>query len=332
MSTTDRTVHPWVAEFRDRVGFGLQPVPRPDDPEPGGRLLDLASRAEALGFDGFFLGDHPGYMPEPWLHLAAIAVRTRRIRLGSVVLCAPYRLPVVTARLGADLDHLSDGRFVLGLGHGWNAGEFAQLGLPFPPVPERQAALEETIRIILGAWGPEPFTFDGAHHRVEGARILPPPVQRPRPPLLLAGGGEKVGLRLVAKYADACNFGPGHAAGLARNADEVRHKLGVLRRHCEAAGRPFDSVLRTHFTSWLMVAPDAAAARAKLARYYPSGLNEEQRFSRVVGTPDEVLHYYQDLVDAGMQYFVVQVQDAGDLETVDLFAAEVIPRIRAARA
>ncbi len=332
MSTPDHSIHPWVAGFRDRVGFGLQPVPRPDDPEPGRHLLDLAVRAEALGFDGFFLGDHPGYMPEPWLHLAAVAGRTERIRLGSVVLCAPYRLPVVTARLGADLDNLSDGRFVLGLGHGWNAGEFAQLGLPFPPVPERQASLEEAVRIILGAWGPEPFSFGGVHHRVTGAQILPPPVQRPRPPLMLAGGGEKVGLRLVAQYADACNFGPGHATGLARNAADVRHKLDVLRRHCDTLGRTFDSILRTHFTSWLMVAPNAAAARAKLDRYYPNGLNEEQRFSRVVGSPDEVLDYYQGLVDAGMQYFVVQVQDAADLETVDLFATEVMPRIRAARA
>jgi alkanesulfonate monooxygenase SsuD/methylene tetrahydromethanopterin reductase-like flavin-dependent oxidoreductase (luciferase family) len=319
--------HPWVAQFQNRVGFGLQPVPRPDDPEPSRRLLDLAVRAESLGFDAFFLGDHPGYMPEPWLHLSAVAMRTQRIRLGSVVLCAPYRLPLLTARLAADLDHISNGRFILGLGHGWNAAEFAQLGIPFPPVPERQAALAEAVEIIDGVWGPRPFTFHGRFHSVNDARITPPPVQQPRPPLILAGGGERVGLRLVARYADACNFGPGHATGLARTGDEIRRKLDTLRRHCEAEGRPFDSILRTHFTSWLMVAPDETAAIAKRDRYYPQGLNEEQRHSRVVGSPAQVAAYYQALVDAGMQYFVVQVQDAADVETVELFAREVMPRI-----
>ncbi|HET7094348.1 MAG TPA: hypothetical protein VFI22_12740 [Thermomicrobiales bacterium] len=100
-----------------------------------------------------------------------------------------------------------------------------------------------------------------------------------------------------------------------------------MRRHCAAEGRPFDSILRTHFTSWLMVAPDAAAAAAKRDRYYPHGLNEEQRQSRVIGAPAEVVAYYQALVDLGMQYFVVQVQDAADVETIELFAREVMPRI-----
>src|SRR5690349_2055787 len=117
----DATIHPWVEQFQHTIGFGLQPVPRPEDPAPSRRLLDLAVLAEHLGYDAFFLGDHPGYMPDPWLHLSAAAMRTQRIRLGSVVLCAAYRLPLVTARLGADLDRLSGGRFILGLGHGWNA-------------------------------------------------------------------------------------------------------------------------------------------------------------------------------------------------------------------
>ncbi|HEU0114445.1 MAG TPA: LLM class flavin-dependent oxidoreductase [Thermomicrobiales bacterium] len=320
-------IHPWVEQFQHKVGFGLQLVPRADDPEPARRLLDLASLAESLGYDAFFLGDHPAYMLDPWLHLSAAALRTRRIRLGSVVLCAAYRLPLVTARLAADLDRLSDGRFVFGLGHGWNAAEFAQLGIPFPPVAERQQALAEMVEIIDGVWGPEPFTFRGHCHNVTDARIAPPPLQQPRPPLILAGGGERVGLRLVARYADACNFGPGHATGLARSADEVRRKIEALRRHCAAEGRPFDAILRTHFTSWLMVAADAAAAIAKRDRYYPQGLNEEQRHSRVIGAPDAVAAYYQSLVDLGMQYFVVQVQDAADVETIELFAREVMPRL-----
>jgi alkanesulfonate monooxygenase SsuD/methylene tetrahydromethanopterin reductase-like flavin-dependent oxidoreductase (luciferase family) len=326
-SMIEVVAHQWVRKFRDHVGWGLQAVPLPHDPAPASRVMAAGRLADALGFDAFFLGDHPAYAPEVWLHLGALAVQTSRVRLGSVVLCAGYRPPVLTARLTADLDNLSDGRAILGLGHGWNATEFAQLNLPFPPVPQRQAALAESIEIIRGVWGPEPFSYRGQHHSTERERIIPPPLQQPSPPLILAGGGERTALRLVARYADACNFGPGHATGLVKTTDEVQHKNAVLDRQCQEVGRDPRSVLRTHFTSWLMLAPTESAARAKLAHYYPEGLNEEQQFSRVVGTPAQVASYYQALINAGMEYFVVQILDAADIETIELLAREVMPRV-----
>src|SRR5579884_158252 len=179
----------WVEEHRTRIGFGLQVAARPDSPAPQRELLAAGRLAEDLGFDAFFLGDHPAYAPDCWLHLAAIAVRTRRIRLGSVVNCVFYRLPVMLARLATDLDHLSEGRLILGLGIGWNETEFAQLGLPFLSVHARQAALEEAIAILRGVWAPEPFTFRGQYFSTVGERITPP-VQQPGPPLLIAGAGE----------------------------------------------------------------------------------------------------------------------------------------------
>jgi alkanesulfonate monooxygenase SsuD/methylene tetrahydromethanopterin reductase-like flavin-dependent oxidoreductase (luciferase family) len=330
ISMTEDRSHSWVRQFRNRVGWGLQAFPAPDDPEPTPRVMAAGRLADALGFDAFFLGDHPAYAPEVWLHLGALAVQTSRIRLGSVVLCAGYRPPVLTARLAADLDNLSGGRVILGLGHGWNATEFGQLGLPFPPVPERQAALAESIEIIRGVWASEPFTYHGHYHSTDKEQVIPPPLQQPSPPLLLAGSGERTALRLVAKYADACNFGPGHATGLVRTPDEVRRKNAVLDRHCHEVGRDPRNVLRTHFTSWLMLAPTEAAARAKLEHYYPAGINEEQTFSRVVGTSAQVAAYYQSLVDAGMEYFVVQTLDAADTETIELLAQEVIPLVRPA--
>lgn len=325
------SAHPWVRQFEDRVGWGLQAIALPTDPQPARSMLAAGLLAEERGFDGFFIGDHPAYAPEVWLHLAALAVQTSRIRLGSVVLCAGYRPPVLTARLGADLDNLSRGRFVLGLGHGWNAAEFAQLGLPFPPVPRRQEALAEAIEIIRGVWGDEPFTFHGAHHSTEREQILPPPFQHPGPPLLLAGSGERTAFRLTARFADACNFGPGHATGSVRTPEDVQRKNALLDERCREAGRDPRTVLRSHFTSWLMLAPTPGAARAKRDRYYPEGINEEQRFSRVVGSPEEVAAYYQSLVDAGMQYFVVQTLDATDTETIELLAREVIPSVRPRR-
>ncbi len=327
----NESAHPWVREFDNHVGWALQVFALPGDPNPVSRLMASGLLADELGLDAFCIGDHPAYAPEVWLHLGALAVQTRRVRLGSVVLCAGYRSPVLTARLTADLDNLSGGRAILGLGHGWNASEFAQLGLPFPPVAERQAALAEAIEIIQGVWGPEPFTYLGSYHATEQERIQPPPRQVPGPPLILAGSGERTALRLVARYADACNFGPGHATGLARTPEDVRHKNAVLDRYCVEVGRTPRSVLRTHFTSWLMLAPTMEAARAKLNHYYPDGINEEQRFSRVVGDPVQVAAYYQSLVDAGMQYFVVQTLDAADTETIELLAHEVIPAVHAAK-
>jgi alkanesulfonate monooxygenase SsuD/methylene tetrahydromethanopterin reductase-like flavin-dependent oxidoreductase (luciferase family) len=152
-------------------------------------------------------------------------------------------------------------------------------------------------------------------------------VQLPSLPLILAGAGERRALRLVARYADACNFGPGHATGLARSTDDVRRKNSVLDQYCLDVGRDPRTVLRTHFTSWLMLAATESAAHAKLSYYYPDGINEEQRFSRVVGTPAQVAAYYQRLVDAGMEYFVVQTLDATDVETIELLAREVIPAV-----
>jgi alkanesulfonate monooxygenase SsuD/methylene tetrahydromethanopterin reductase-like flavin-dependent oxidoreductase (luciferase family) len=318
----------WVDDNRSRIGFAMQAVPLRHDPAGSKRIMAAGHLAEELGYDAFFLSDHPAYTPECWVHLAALAATTSRIRLGSAVNCALYRHPVMTARLAADLDNLSEGRVVLGLGAGWNQTEFAQLGLAFPSTGERLRALEEAIQIILGVWGDEAFTFEGRHFRCTGERIFPPPYQRPGPPLMVAGGGERHTLRLVARYAQACNFGASDTTGSARNAADIARKFEVLRRHCEAGGRSFDDILRTHFTSWVYVAETDREAKAKLARHHPAPLTDVQRITRVAGSPETVAAVYQELIDAGFEYFVAQTQDASDLESIRLLATEVIPRLR----
>ncbi|MCD6028891.1 MAG: class flavin-dependent oxidoreductase [Thermomicrobiales bacterium] len=325
-------ISPWVAAWQDRVGWGVQAFAQPDDPDPSGSVLAAGQLAERLGFDAFFIGDHPAYATECWLHLAFLAATTERIRLGSVVNCVLYRHPVMLARLAADLDHVSGGRLVLGLGIGWNESEFAQLGVQFLPARERQAALEEAIAIVRGVWGTAPFTFVGRYFSTADERVAPPPLQRPRPPLIIAGAGERVTLRQVARFADACNFGAGTQVGGVRTLDDVRRKLAVLRRHAAGLGRPYEQILKTHFTGWLMLAADEDAAAAKVARYYPDGIPDELRASRIVGTPEQVVPYYQELVDAGIQYFVVQTLDAADQETIRLLAERVAPHVAAALA
>jgi alkanesulfonate monooxygenase SsuD/methylene tetrahydromethanopterin reductase-like flavin-dependent oxidoreductase (luciferase family) len=323
---------PWVAEHRDRIGFALQIFPIENRDDPAGKLLSAGRLAEHLGFDAFFFADHPAWGLEPWLHMAAVAATTERIRLGTGVACALYRSPVLTARLAADIDNLSGGRLILGLGCGWDANEFANLGLPFPPAPERQAALEEAIAIIRGAWGAEPFSYSGRFFQTTAAHIAPAPLQRPRPPLLLAGGGERVTLRQVARYADACQLGSfGMVSGTGAT-EEIARKLTVLRGHCEALGRPYDTVLRTHFTGWLLLAEDDDRLQAKVRRTFPDGI--DARYSgpwagfALAATVEQAIAHYRELAAAGIQYFVVEILDAADDETIRLLAERVMPEVQ----
>ncbi len=297
-------LHPWVVERRERVTFGLLAFAYRSDPAPTASVLAAGQLADRLGLDAFYLGDHPARTTDPWAMLSALAVTTERVRLGTVVSCVLHRSPVLLARLASDLDHLSAGRLVLGLGSCWDAEELAALGLPMPPLADRQAMLAETVAILAGVWGGAPFDFSGQHYQLRQAAIAPP-VQRPRPPLLIAGAGPRVTLRQVAALADACNVGPGVGSVAVNTPTDARRAFDVLRRHCRDVGRPYDAILRTHYTPWLILAPTEREAEAKLRRYYPMGLNPEQRRSRISGTPEQVAAYYQALADAGVQHFVV---------------------------
>jgi alkanesulfonate monooxygenase SsuD/methylene tetrahydromethanopterin reductase-like flavin-dependent oxidoreductase (luciferase family) len=202
---TGASASAWVAAHTPRVGFALELATTDTPTNASQHVLDSGQLAEALGFDAVLLPDHPTFMPDSWLHLAALAARTQRVRLGANVACVLYRHPVLLARLATDLDHLSGGRLLLGLGAGWNAAEFERLGLQLPPARVRQAAVSDTIAILNGVWGSEPFTYRGNFFSAARTRVTPLPVQQPRPPILVAGGGERGTLRQVAQLADACS-------------------------------------------------------------------------------------------------------------------------------
>ena len=317
--------HPWVAKADEGVRFGIQTFQRRGSDDPIPELIAIAQRVERLGFDAFFLGDHPARVSDPFTVLGGISQHTDRIMLGSVVLCAFYRNPAYLARLAADLDHLSRGRLMLGLGVGWDESEFRALSALFLPAPERLAGLEEAIEIVYGLWGDELFSYHGEYFSVESMQVQPGPFQE-RVPLMIAGGGERVTLRQVAELADACNFGPGEVTGHADEPEDVLHKLDVLHRHCEAAGRDYDEILRTYFTGWLIMAPDQAALDRKLARMFPEGVPDRPGFL-LIGTPSEITDYYAARAEAGIQYFVIQAIDNRDHETLELLASEVAPHV-----
>ena len=218
--------HPWVANGQGSVRFGIVGGPMGDWPI----LRDFVQMVEGLGFDSYWRPDHPLLTPDCWTTLAAVAASTQRLRLGSMVSCVFYRNPVLLARIVADVDRISQGRVILGLGAGDMEPEFRAMGLACPPVRERQAALAEALQVVPRLLRGETVSlFQGTHCRLEGVTLQPPAVQQPYVPLVVAGGGERTTLRLVAQYADACNIFGGP--------DEVAHKIDVLRRHCDAVGR-----------------------------------------------------------------------------------------------
>lgn len=317
--------HPWVAEARTGIRFGVACGPWWE----ARALIEYVQALEDLGLDSFWAIDHPVvFGADCWTMLAALAATTRRIRLGSLVSCVYYRQPALLARMAADVDRLSHGRLVLGLGIGDAAVEFKRLGIPLLPVQQRQEGLEETIHIVKGLWGSEPFSFAGQQFTVSEATVVPGPVQQPHVPLLIAGGGERVTLGQVAAHADACNFGEHTNTGGVGSLEDVRRRFEALQRHCVSRGRPYESILRSHSTLLLVLAETEAQLEAKLEAI-PSARMATWRASSLIGTPREAVAYYRALADAGMQYFVAFVYGA-DLETPRLLTEQVIPALRTA--
>src|SRR5437868_8827339 len=220
--------HPWVAEGARKVRIGVHFA---DPLIDWHKCCDAVLAAEALGFDSVWAADHPTLGADCWTVLSAWAAKTTTIRLGSLVNCVFYRHPVSLARITMDVDRMSDGRLVLGMGIGDIPWEFQQLGLPYLSPRERQEVLEETIQVVKALWQATPVAFNGKHLQVK-AQLPVAPLQQPAIPVLIAGGGERTTLRQVAQYADASNFGAHVLTGRAAHVEDVKRKCQVLQDHC----------------------------------------------------------------------------------------------------
>lgn len=316
----EHPIHPWAADT-SRVRFGVETAPF----VPWPVLRDFAQTVDDLGFDTLWLPDHPMVTGSAtWTHLAALAEATRRIRLGSLVACVAYSNPVVLARAAADLDAISGGRAVLGLGSGDMPWEFAQLGIPWAVSRERQARLEEALQIVHPLLHGKTVTFAGDHFQAEGAGLAPPPVQQPYVPILVAGGGEKTTLRFAARYADAANLGAVSWAGGAFTPETIKHKLAILDGHLADAGRPAEAVLRSGLLA-AFLAEDAGAAQAKFAALPPELAAFFEQLP-VIGTAEDALPRVQAILDTGIRYvnFIVM---PNDVETLRLLAERVFPSV-----
>jgi len=270
---------------------------------------EIAERAERAGLYSFWVMDHffqirnvgpsENEMLEGYTALAFAAGRTSRIKLGTMVTGVTYRYPGLLVKTVTTLDVLSQGRAYLGIGAAWNEEEHNGLGVPFPALSERFERLEETLQIAQQMWAGNDKPYEGKHYQLARPLNSPQSVQRPHPPILIGGTGERKTLRLVAQYGDACNL-------FARLGDDVlRHKLDILREHCQAVGRPYEQIEKTTLD------------QIRLSRDGSNGTM----------TPAAAVEYFAHMASMGIDQAIFSLGNVTDLEVFELLATEVVPQV-----
>jgi alkanesulfonate monooxygenase SsuD/methylene tetrahydromethanopterin reductase-like flavin-dependent oxidoreductase (luciferase family) len=243
--------------------------------------------------------------------IAYFAAAYPSLKFGASVLCQSYRNPGLLAKMAANLQLITGGRFLFGIGAGWMEEEYQAYNFDFPKPSVRIAQLEEVIQIVKKLWTESPASFEGNYYRIDNAYCEPRP--DPIPPLLIGGGGEQLTLRVVAKYADWWNI-PGGSY------DNYAHKLDVLRQHCQTVGRDYDEIVKTWSAEAIALAETEAEAR-RLAAASPYNNHP------IIGTPAQVAEQLQAFVDLGVTYLIVRLIDFPDTAGIELFAQEVMPRL-----
>jgi len=292
-------------------------------------LLQVALEAERLGFGAFFRSDHYLHMgsmsglPGPtdaWITLAGLARETTSIRLGTLVSAATFRLPGPLAISVAQVDAMSSGRVELGIGTGWFAEEHAAYGIEFPPLGERFDRLSEQLEIITGLWetpSGETFSFSGKHYQLTDSPALPKPVQSPRPPVLIGGGGKTRTPRLAARFAAEFNM---PFSGL----EDTSSQFERVREACERSGRGRDSITLSA-AQVLCVGENAAEIECRARRIGRDV--SELREHGLAGSVDEVVEKIQSFARVGAQRMYLQTLDLSDLDHLRLVAERVMPHL-----
>jgi len=290
-------------------------------------ISEVALECERLGFDSFTLADHffsalgPPQEPfmEAWTTLSALSVTTERIRLGSLVSSNLFRNPALLAKMAATVDVISNGRLILGVGSGNLPKEYQMYGLSFGAPGERIGRLEEALQVITMLWSGDQVDFEGRYYSLEGAICRPGPLQKPRPPIMVGGDGQKATLRLVARYGDMCNI---HGDPKA-----IKEKLDALDRHCESISRDPTEVLKTRH-SFAIIGETDAEVNAKIQGFlHGTGLAPSVLDSFDIGTPGQLTELYRRHFDAGLDYLIVNFRRDAGVEPVQMFAQQVMPNL-----
>jgi F420-dependent oxidoreductase-like protein len=278
---------------------------------PGGpagirtRLADIARTADDAGFASLWVMDHyfqiqgVGQPEEPMLEayatLGYLAGVTRRVKLGTMVTGVIYRYPGILVKTVSTLDVLSGGRAYFGIGAAWFEREALGLGVPFPPLKERFERLEEALQIARQMWSSDVHPYHGKHYQLAETLNSPQPLSQPHPPILIGGMGEKKTLKLVAKYADACNLFA--RAGI----DELRKKLSILKRYCDEMGQPYNEIERTSLAT-VNLSPGNTTA-------------------------SQVIELCRGLADIGIQHVIFNMPNVAEIEPLEIFGREIIPAV-----
>lgn len=287
-----------------KIGLQVPNFTWPGGPEKiGATLGDIAKAADANGFhslwvmDHFFqityVGPYEHDMLEGYNTLGYLAALTQRIKLGTLVTGVTYRYPGVLVKTVTTLDVLSGGRAYFGIGAAWNEQESKGLGTPFPPIAERFELLEEALQITRQMWSDNNGPYHGKHNHLEETLCIPQPLSRPYPPIMVAGGGEKKTLRLVAQYADACNlFG---------EADAVKAKLDILKQHCDRLGRDYATIETTTLGT-------AHIAAGKMSA-------------------KDVIETCKSLAAVGVKHAIFNMPNVHEIKPIEIFGKEIIPAV-----
>ena len=311
---------------------GIEPA------EQWATMSSLAAHADAGAWESIWVYDHFHTVPVPseqatheaWSLISAFAATTKRVRLGQMCTCMSYRNPGYLAKVATTADIISGGRIEMGIGAGWYEHEWRAYGYGFPRAGERLARLDEGVQIMKQAWTTGTATLDGAHYQMEGAIFQPLPLQEGGIPIWIAGGGEKVTLRIAAQYADYTNF-DGSPEGFS-------HKSALLAEHCSAQGTDFARIVRSANYNTVIGATEAEVAErldAIEARVTPYlGAEEAPKFmaeyrngtAQAVGTPEQVVERLTAMKKRGLDYAIHYFPEAAyDRSGIELFEREVMP-------
>ena len=300
-------------------------------------MRDLATQADDGAWDSLWVYDHFHTVPMPtgeatheaWSLVAAYAATTSRIKLGQMCTAMSYRNPVYLAKVAATADIISGGRIQMGIGGGWYEHEWRAYGYGFPSAGVRLARLDEGVQIMREAWREGKVSFDGEHYQVDGAIVAPKPLQDNGIPLWIAGGGEKVTLRIAAKYAQYTNFTP--------EPEAFARKSEVLAQHCSKLGTDFDAIVRSaNFTAIVGtsdadVKDRAQRVRDRLAGYVPEAAADAMLTGipdSATGTAEQVIERLAKIRDLGCEYAICYFPEAAyDRSGIELFEREVIPAL-----
>jgi F420-dependent oxidoreductase-like protein len=309
-------------------GWKMDLVGIADPVEQYEAMTRAARAADEAGLGSVWVYDHFHTVPVPtdettfeaWTITAGLVRDTKRVKVGQMVTCNGYRNPALLAKMASTVDVMSHGRLICGLGAGWYEHEWRAYGYGFPDIPVRMAMFREACEIVSRMWTEDRPKFEGKYYTIDGPINVPKGARKPHPELWLGGGGEKVTLKLVAKWADGCNFGGG-------NPDTIRHKVEVLHRHCEALGRdPGEIAVSTSLEDIHLLAPGEDPE--KVAQWTNGQYSLETYRKRfTVLTADQLADKIEQITQAGANYVLIYLAGlAQNQDMIHRFAQEVMPR------